>query len=126
MRLRFAVSAAARMRGMLGAGVAAQQGEEIFLIAPCRRVHTMGMSFALDVAYIAADGRVLRATRGLKPGRVPAACPSAVAVLERRASAGAWLSPGQFVELGIRSRGQSPAQKGVAYETLSDLRGACG
>ncbi|MCL2655260.1 MAG: DUF192 domain-containing protein [Coriobacteriia bacterium] len=105
MRVRLAVTPFARMRGMLGPAARAGQADEVLLIAPCRRIHTIGMRFALDVAYIAADGRVQRSLRGLAPGRLPRGCPSAVAVLERRACAGAWLLPGQFVELvGIQEK----------------------
>ena len=104
MRLRFAVSILARMRGLLGA----QGTEDILLIAPCRRIHTFGMRFALDVAYVSEQGQVLRVIRRLEPGRLPRGCPSAVVVLERRARADAWLSPGQFVELRIREQGTGP------------------
>jgi len=103
MRVRFAVSAAARMRGMLGAGV-----EEALLIAPCHRIHTIGMRYALDVAYIAADGRVLRTIRQLPPGRLPPGCPEAVAVLERRTCEDDWFAPGQFIGLkSLQERGLS-------------------
>ncbi len=36
---------------------------------PCRQVHTIGMRFAIDVAFCASDGVVLR-TRSMKPRRV--------------------------------------------------------
>ncbi|MCL2881740.1 MAG: DUF192 domain-containing protein [Coriobacteriia bacterium] len=102
MRLRFAVTPSARMQGMLGLPAEAGQEDEVFLIAPCRRIHTVGMRFAIDVAWVAADGQVLRVVRGLAPGRLSRGCPQAVAVLERRACAGGWLQPGQQVELGVK------------------------
>ena len=104
MRLRFAVNILARMRGLLGT----QGAEDILVIAPCHRIHTFGMRFALDVAYVSEQGQVLRVIRGLEPGCLPRGCPSAVAVLERRASTDAWLAPGQFVELRIREQGTGP------------------
>jgi len=103
MRVRFAVTALARMRGMLGSPTAAVAGREgeVLVLAPCNRIHTFGMRFALDVAYVAADGRVLRVACGLVPGRVPPRCPAAVAVLERRAAPEDWFLPGQQVALGV-------------------------
>jgi len=146
MRLRLAVTPFARMRGMLKEADATGSGDEVFLVAPCQRIHTFGMRFALDVAWIAADGQVLRALRGLTPGKLPRGCPQAVAVLERRACVSDWFLPGQQVELGITFDAQRTLepgllsgrteersqlevgtleQKGICYETLSNLWGAC-
>ena len=100
MRLRLAVKTGARMQGLLGATPASDAREEdVLLIAPCRRIHTFGMRFALDVAFLDARGRVLRVVRGLAPGRLSRACPLAVAVLERRASDTPWVFAGQQIQL---------------------------
>ena len=49
----------ARAHGLLGrSGV-----DGAFVIAPCRSVHTIGMKFALDVAFLDADGFVLKVVR---------------------------------------------------------------
>ena len=40
------------------------------LVRPCSSVHTFGMRFAVDVAFAAGDGRVLRVIRGVPPRRV--------------------------------------------------------
>jgi len=85
---------------MLGLSDKAEQPQAL-LIAPCHHIHTFGMRFAIDVAYLAANGRVLRVSRGLVPGKLPRGCPSAVAVLERRASEDDWLQPGQRIELAV-------------------------
>jgi uncharacterized protein len=55
------------------------------LIPRCRSVHTFGMRFALDVAFLDSEGRVLRVERGVPPNRV-LACRGAVAVLEAPAN----------------------------------------
>ncbi len=34
-----------------------------FVISPCRSVHTIGMKFALDVAFLDPDGVVLKVVR---------------------------------------------------------------
>jgi uncharacterized membrane protein (UPF0127 family) len=40
------------------------------LIPRCRSVHTFGMRFALDVAFLDCDGSVLRQALGVPPRRV--------------------------------------------------------
>lgn len=58
-------SLAARSRGLLGRdGVATG-----LVLTPASSVHTFGMRFAIDVAYVARDGRVL-ALHTMVPGRM--------------------------------------------------------
>ena len=52
-------------------------------IAPCRMIHTFGMAYAIDVAFVGRDGRVIRVVRRLRPWRA-ALCVRAVAVVETR------------------------------------------
>jgi uncharacterized protein len=54
------------------------------LIPRCRSVHTFGMRFALDVAFLDGEGRVLRRVEAVPPRRL-LWCRSAAAVLERKA-----------------------------------------
>jgi uncharacterized protein len=51
------------------------------LIPNCRSVHTFGMLFRLDLYFLDGNGRVIRAVRGVRPGRV-VGCRAAAAVLE--------------------------------------------
>lgn len=52
-------SAAARARGLLG-----RDGTPgVLVIKPCRWVHTLGMRFAIDVAYLDASGKVVKIQR---------------------------------------------------------------
>ena len=51
---------------------------------PCRQVHTFGMRFPIDVAFCAADGRVLRVVADDGPGRVSRVVWRARFVLEAR------------------------------------------
>ena len=54
-----AADGAGRRRGLLGRdGV-----EGAFVIESCRWVHTIGMRFPLDVAYLDEDGAVLKTAR---------------------------------------------------------------
>ncbi|HTH06940.1 MAG TPA: DUF192 domain-containing protein [Ilumatobacteraceae bacterium] len=72
----------ARTRGLLGRdGV-----EGAFVIAPCRWVHTVGMRFAIDVAYLDATGVVLKTVR-MKPNRLGAPLLHARTVVEAEAGA---------------------------------------
>lgn len=63
--LELAESRQARRRGLLGRdGI-----EGALLLTPASAVHTMGMRFAIDVAYLDRKLRVL-AVRTMRPGRV--------------------------------------------------------
>jgi uncharacterized protein len=54
-----AATRAARRKGLLGRdGV-----EGALVLTPARAVHTLGMRFDLDVAFVARDGRVLDVVR---------------------------------------------------------------
>jgi uncharacterized protein len=40
------------------------------IITPCNSIHCLFMSLTIDVLYVGADGKVLRAIRSLRPWRV--------------------------------------------------------
>lgn len=63
-----AVSPWDRMRGLLARPPLAP-GEGLW-IEPCRMVHTIGMRYALDLAFIDRRGRVCKVARGVSPGRL--------------------------------------------------------
>jgi uncharacterized membrane protein (UPF0127 family) len=86
----------ARQRGLLG-----RDGLTGALwLAPCRQVHTFGMRFAIDVAYVDRRGRVLAVHR-MRPGRLARPHLRARAVVEAEAGAfAAWnLAPGSAVRV---------------------------
>jgi uncharacterized membrane protein (UPF0127 family) len=56
--------------------------DEGLLLAPCASVHTVGMRFAIDVAFLDQDGRVVTASPGLFPGGWARGGPHASATLE--------------------------------------------
>ena len=58
-----------------------REAAEPLLIPRCRSVHTFGMRFALDLLWLDERGQVLRADRGVGPGRIRS-CRAAAAVLE--------------------------------------------
>ena len=51
------------------------------LIPHCRSVHTFGMRFSLDVAFLDGSGAPIRIDRGVRRGRI-LICRGAAAVLE--------------------------------------------
>ena len=73
----------ARTRGLLGR----DSLEGALILRPGKQIHTVGMKFAIDVAFVAKDGRVLRAST-LPPWRVSRPVPKSAFVIE--ASAGAF------------------------------------
>ncbi|MFG2223813.1 DUF192 domain-containing protein [Streptomyces sp. NPDC048644] len=91
-----AASYRARTRGLLGRdGI-----EGALLLTPASGVHTFRMRFALDVAYLGRDFRVL-AVRTMRPGRLGLPRPRSRHVLEAEAGAMAgWgLRPGLTLEV---------------------------
>jgi len=56
------------MRGLL-CRPPLERGEGLW-IEPCRMVHTFGMRYALDLAFIDRHGRVCKLSRAVAPGRL--------------------------------------------------------
>jgi uncharacterized protein len=67
-RVHVARSRPARLLGL--AGLRELPPDRALLIPGCRSVHTFGMRFALDVAFLDTDGRVLAVRSAVPPGRV--------------------------------------------------------
>ena len=57
------------------------QAHEALFIAPCNSVHTVLMTYAIDVAFVDREGQVLKLVCGLKPYRA-SACWRAHGVVE--------------------------------------------
>ena len=79
----------ARRKGLLGRDAI----EGALLLTPARSVHTIGMRFPIDVAWLDADLTVLRTTR-LPPNRISRPVLRARGVLEAEA--------GSFARWGVR------------------------
>ncbi len=70
----------ARMCGLLGhASLAPDTG---MLLRPCRSIHMWFMRFPIDAAFLDADLRVLKISRGLRPGQLAFAPRKTTSVLE--------------------------------------------
>lgn len=85
-----ATSRTDRRRGLLGLASI----DEPLLLDPCSWVHTIGMKTAIDVAYVSADGVVLR-TEHMKPWRVGPITRSARYVIEA--------APGSFERWNMKT-----------------------
>lgn len=58
-----------RLRGLLGRPALAPAAAEGLLLSPCASVHTLGMGYALDIVFLAADGTVLSWRHDVEPWR---------------------------------------------------------
>jgi uncharacterized protein len=67
-RLEGALDSATRKKGLLGRDrLEAGSG---LVIAPCGGIHTCFMRFAIDVVFVARDGRVVKVSHAVKPWRL--------------------------------------------------------
>ena len=67
-RVEMAETARERARGLLGRS-SLPQGQTMWL-APCRSIHTIGMRFAIDVAFLDRDARVVAISEQLPSFRL--------------------------------------------------------
>ena len=92
-----------RMRGLLGTGPEASP----VVLVRCGSVHTFGMRYPIDVAFIGERGEVLRVRRSVAPGCL-CSCPGAECVAERPAGEDEWLVEGEhlwIVSVGANAAG---------------------
>ena len=89
-----------RLRGLLATGPDADP----VALTRCSSIHTFGMAYPIDVAFIGERGEVLSVHRSVAPGRClsegQAAC-----VLERPESGEGWVKPGQHLWISAISAG---------------------
>ncbi len=94
--LEMATSASSRLRGMLFR----DPDDVTRLLVPCHDIHTFGMRYPLDVAFISKDGRVLEVYRNVE-GRRRLRRKEASMVAERFSKQGDWLQAGDVIKLGV-------------------------
>lgn len=100
-RLFTASTPAEQRKGLLGRD-GLEDGAALFFPG-VRMIHTLGMRFAIDVAFLSPDGVVKDLRSSLRPGRPLAFCrePGRASALE--AAAGTWeawhLNPGDKLEI---------------------------
>ena len=52
------------------------------VLVPCNQIHTLGMTYPIDVCYVGAEGRVLRVLHALAPWRMTWPCRGAYWTVE--------------------------------------------
>ena len=82
-KVRTAGTFLSRLVGLLGTAAIAEGGG--LWIAPCRSVHTLGMRYPIDVAFLDARGVVVGIQEGLPPNRIGRFFRDARGALELRA-----------------------------------------
>ena len=96
--VRIATTFVQRLRGLLFTN----PSEDELLIVRCCDIHTYGMTYALDVAFLDAALHVVAAYRNVKPGR-RIRCAGACMVIERAHDAScAWYETGTSAGSRIR------------------------
>ncbi len=86
----------ARARGLLGTD---EKSEPVALVR-CSSIHTWGMRYAIDVAFVTRGGRVLKSRKGVVPRRMVSAFGSYY-VFERPASSLPWLQEESWLALAL-------------------------
>lgn len=89
-RFRVLSGALERLRGLLLTGPSA----EPVVLLRCRSIHTLGMAYPIDVAFVSEAGWVVAARRVVPPGRL-VAHREAFCVFERPSSQGPWFAVGE-------------------------------
>lgn len=94
--LEFATTATQRLRGMLFR----DPDDVTRLLIPCHDIHTFGMAYPLDVAFISREGKVLEVHRNLSAMR-RIRRKDASLVAERFSREGDWLMEGDVIHIGV-------------------------
>ncbi|MPS79169.1 MAG: DUF192 domain-containing protein [Achromobacter sp.] len=103
-----------RMRGLLGRRPIGMRSG--VMLMRCAGVHTFGMRYALDVAFVSRDLQVMAVRRALPPCRI-ALCLGAIAVVEMRAGV-------IDAEHGGIGRIEAAIQRAARRDIERDLQGA--
>ena len=98
MKVLYADTPLRRLVGMLlgrGAG-----NDECLVLRPCSDIHTLGMRWPIDIAFVDAVGLVMRSECGVSPGK-RRSCAGAYAVVERRACSSKWVEKGESLRWAV-------------------------
>ena len=93
-----------RLRGLIGTD-SGQTHDRALVFRKCSSIHTLGMRYPLDVAFVDAAGVVRKTVRSLGPNRLVGIHPhlrrhSPFTAVERESSPTPWLIPGEHVRIG--------------------------
>jgi len=114
MKMSFALTFPKRLKGLLYT----EPNDSVLLIVPCRSIHTFGMKYAIDVAFINQAGLVVRSIRDVFPNSKEK-CRDACAVLERFARPDdSWFREGDFISVACGQKFIQPDVPGFLEEDL--------
>ena len=82
MHFIFALSFLQRLRGLLARDASWLGTKSVLVLAPCNSIHTFGMKYAIDVAFLDKCGKVLLSKENIVPSK-RLRCKDAICVLER-------------------------------------------
>jgi hypothetical protein len=94
MGLVLATSMMSRLKGLLFCSPDDTQ----IILAPCNDIHTFGMRYSIDVAFVDKWGRVIKVCKAVPPNKRIKDRRAAV-VIERFSNDEAWFAEGQKVSL---------------------------
>jgi uncharacterized membrane protein (UPF0127 family) len=60
------------------------KNDEIFVLKDCRSIHTIGMRYSLDAAFMDVDGKIIAVFENFGPWKITPYIAKAVSVLEAR------------------------------------------
>lgn len=98
MRVALAESLLAKARGMLFSKGNLGEVDALYLKG-CRAVHTLGMSYPIDIAFVDTRLRVTRTLKNVRPGVLKVSQCGAHGVLERKSSSHYWPKTGDQLVL---------------------------
>lgn len=90
-------TAAQRLVGLLGTRLG-DKGLMPVLLNPCNSIHTFGMNYPIDVAFVDKNNKVVRTCYTVVPGRMLRA-PRARRTLERPSTTKPWPREGQVIAM---------------------------
>ncbi|MBQ9022215.1 MAG: DUF192 domain-containing protein [Eggerthellaceae bacterium] len=97
-KLRIFRSRTQRLRGLLGS----EPTDDLVMLVPCHDVHTFGMAYPLDLAFVDKHAKVIQSYRNVEPGS-RLRCVQAQAVIERAAcEEKRWFKPRSFAGAQIQ------------------------
>lgn len=91
-KVELAATWGSRLKGLLGRRSIAP-GEGLHIV-PCNSIHMFFMRFAIDVAFLAHDGRVVKLVHTIRPWRATRIYSEAHSALE--------LPPGTLAQTGVQ------------------------
>ena len=104
-----------RLRGLLGTDGDADP----VVLLDCDAIHTFGMRYRIDVAFVERGGLVLGAWNSVPPGR-HLRCKGAWAALERPHERGRWLARGEHIRMRQVGDERCPPERAIAYSGETD------